>query len=157
MRQCGGPPRFPFGDLIVPVLIGAPYRSSQGEPHVTGNPTRLLRLVDREFRELTGAPARTQPPPRFKALKLDPARFDNTWDRKRGAAVRLMAVVLREDQEALARRVCESEATAKTYAGAAEWLQRESAHLRKIARLLDTAGGRLAAVVSWCGDSAPAQ
>jgi hypothetical protein len=62
-----------------------------------------------------------------------------------------MAVVLREDHEALARRVCEGEQTARTYAGAAEWLQRESAHLRKIARLLDTAGGRLAAVVSRCG------
>jgi hypothetical protein len=79
------------------------------------------------------------------------------WDRKRGSAVRLMAVVLREDHEALQRRVCENEETAKTYAGAAEWLQRESAHLRKIARLLDTAGGRLAAVVSRCGESAAAQ
>jgi hypothetical protein len=119
--------------------------------------TRLLRLVDREFRELTGEPSKIPPPPRFKAVKINPARFDKTWDRKRGAAVRLMAVVLREDHEALARRVCESEQTAKTYAGAAEWLQRESAHLRKIARLLDTAGGRLAAVVSRCGDSAAAQ
>ena len=27
-----------------------------------GNPARLLRLVDREFRELTGEPARTPPP-----------------------------------------------------------------------------------------------
>ncbi|MEJ0006445.1 MAG: hypothetical protein WDM77_08805 [Steroidobacteraceae bacterium] len=119
------------------------------------NSIGLLRLVDREFRELTGEPARSPPPPtRFKALRINPARFDKTWDRKRGSAVRLMAVVLREDHEALARRVCESEQTAKTYAGAAEWLQRESAHLRKIARLLDTAGGRLAAVVSRCGSEA---
>jgi hypothetical protein len=116
-----------------------------------GNPARLLRLVDREFRELTGEPDSTPPAPRFKALKINPARFDRTWDRKRGSAVRLMAVVLREDHEALKRRVCENEQTAKTYAGAAEWLQRESAHLRKIARLLDTAGGRLSAVVSRCG------
>jgi hypothetical protein len=122
-----------------------------------GNPARLLRLVDREFQELTGEPARTPPPPRFKALKINPARFDRTWDRKRGSAVRLMAVVLREDHEALARRVCENEQTAKTYAGAADWLQRESAHLRKIARLLDTAGGRLAAVVSRCGAAESAQ
>ncbi len=122
-----------------------------------GNPARLLRLVDREFRELTGEPDSTPPPPRFKALKINPARFDRTWDRKRGSAVLLMAVVLREDHEALTRRVCENAETAKTYAGAADWLQRESAHLRKIARLLDTAGGRLAAVVSRCGDSAAAQ
>jgi hypothetical protein len=122
-----------------------------------GNPARLLRLVDREFREVTGEPDNTPPPPRFKALKINPARFDSIWDRKRGSAVRLMAVVLREDHEALKRRVCETEETAKTYAGAAEWLQRESAHLRKIARLLETAGGRLAAVVSRCGESAAAQ
>jgi hypothetical protein len=122
-----------------------------------GHPTRLLKLVDREFRELTDDPRKTLPPPQFKALKLNPARFDRTWDRKRGSAVRLMAVVLRAGHEALARRVCENEQTAKTYAGAAEWLQRESAHLRKIARLLDTAGGRLAAVVNRCGDSAATQ
>ncbi|HTC44757.1 MAG TPA: hypothetical protein VK696_06885 [Steroidobacteraceae bacterium] len=122
-----------------------------------GNPIRLLKLVDREFRELTEEPARTPPPPKFKAVNINPSRFDKTWDRKRGAAVRLMAVVLREDHEALARRVCENEQTAKTYAGAADWLQRESAHLRKIARLLDTAGGRLAAVVSRCGGSEAAQ
>ena len=79
-----------------------------------GNPARLLRLVDREFRDLTGEPARSSPAPRFKALKLNPARFDRAWDRKRGSAVRLMAVVLREDHEALQRRVCENEQTAKT-------------------------------------------
>ncbi len=122
-----------------------------------GKPVRLLRLVEREFRDLTGEPERTPPAPRFKALRINPARFDRTWDRKRGSAVRLMAVVLREDHEALTRRVCENAETAKNYASAAELLQRESAHLRKIARLLDTAGGRLAAVVSRCGDSATAQ
>jgi hypothetical protein len=122
-----------------------------------GNPARFLKLVDREFRELTGEPERTPPPPRFKALRINPARFDRTWDRMRGSAVRLMAVVLREDHEVLQRRVCENEQTAKTYADAAEWLQRESAHLRKIARLLDTAGGRLAAVVGRCGAAEGAQ
>jgi len=30
---------------------------------------------------------------------------------------------------AMRRRVCENDQTAKTYAGAAEWLPRESAHL----------------------------
>ncbi|HTC44014.1 MAG TPA: hypothetical protein VK696_03100, partial [Steroidobacteraceae bacterium] len=106
-----------------------------------GNPVRFLKLADREFQQLTGKPAVPEPNRRFKALKINPARFDSNWDRKRGAAVRLMSVVLAEDHETLLRRVCENEQTAKTYAGAAEWLQRESAHLRKIARLLDTAGG----------------
>lgn len=122
-----------------------------------GDSVRLSKLVDRESRELAREPERTPPPPKFKGVKINLARFDGTWDRKRDAAVRLMAVVLREDHEALARRVCENEQTAKTYAGAAEWLQRESAHLRKIARLLDPAGGRLAAVVSRRSDSASGQ
>jgi hypothetical protein len=63
-----------------------------------------------------------------------------------------MSVVLREDHEALTRCMCGSGESAKTYAAAADWLQRESVHLRKVARLLDTAGGRLAAVVSRCGN-----
>ncbi len=111
-----------------------------------GNPTRLL----------TGKPADPAPQRKFKAIRLNAARFDQSWDRKRGSAVRLMTVVLRDDHEALQRRVCATEQTAKTYADAAAWLQRESAHLRKIARLLETAGGRLAAVVSRCGDSVAA-
>src|ERR1700685_1004542 len=104
-----------------------------------GKPIRLLKLVEREFRDLTGEPQRAPPPPRFKGIRINPVRFDRTWDRMRGSAVRLMAVVLREDHEALTRRVCENAETAKNYASAAELLQRESAHLRKIARLLDTA------------------
>ena len=68
--------------------------------------------------------------------------------------MRLTAVLLREDDAALQQRVCENERTAKTYADAADWLQRESAYLRKIARLLDTAGGRLSAVLTRCNESA---
>ena len=52
-----------------------------------GNPVRLLKLADREFRQLTGKPAAPQPARKFKPLKLDVARFDAGWDRKRGAAV----------------------------------------------------------------------
>lgn len=93
-------------------------------------------------------------PRSFKGLRLNLSKFDDTWDRKRGAAVRLTAVVLRDDHVALERRVCESERTAKTYAEAATWLQRASAYLRKVARLLDTAGVRLTAVLTRC-DRAP--
>ncbi len=85
-----------------------------------GKPVHLLKLVEREFRDLTGAPERIPPPPRLKALRINPARFDRTWDRKRGSAVRVMAVVLREDHEALTRSVCENAETAKSYASAAE-------------------------------------
>ncbi|MGA8707641.1 MAG: hypothetical protein WB646_11710 [Steroidobacteraceae bacterium] len=74
-------------------------------------------------------------------MKLDPSRFGKDWDRKPGAAVRLTAVLLREDDSALQARVCQSNKTVKTDANAAEWLKRESAHLRRVAGLLDTAGG----------------
>jgi hypothetical protein len=50
--------------------------------------------------------------------------------------------------------VCESDKTAKTYAQAATWLQRESAHLRKMARLLETAQSRLVAVLTRRGNAA---
>ena len=96
----------------------------------TGNPVRLLTLADREFRQLTGKPVAIEPARKFKPMKLNAARFDSSWDRKRGAAVRLTAVLLREDDAALERRVCESEKSAKTCALAVTWLQRESAHLR---------------------------
>jgi hypothetical protein len=87
-------------------------------------------------------------------MRLNPARFDSAWDRKRGAAVRLTAVLLREDDAALEQRVCGSERSVKVYADAADWLQRESAYLRKVARLLDTAGVRLTSVLLRCRASA---
>jgi hypothetical protein len=114
------------------------------------SPVRLLTLADREFRQLTGKPFAVEPDKKFKPLKLNPARFGADWDRKRGAAVRLTPVLLREDDSALQARVCENDKTVKTYSNAAEWLQRESAYLRKVAKLLDTAGGRLSAVLTRC-------
>jgi hypothetical protein len=113
-------------------------------------PMRLLHLADREFRQLTNKPVVIEPTGKFKPIKLNAARFDSGWDRKRGAAVRLTAVLLREDDTTLERRVCENDRSAKTYAEAVTWLQRESAHLRKVARLLDTAGSLLAAVLTRC-------
>ncbi|HEX4243227.1 MAG TPA: hypothetical protein VHZ53_17585 [Steroidobacteraceae bacterium] len=109
-----------------------------------------MSLADREFRQITGTRATPEPTRKFKPIRLNLARFDSSWDRKRGAAARLMGVLLREDDATLERRVCESEKSAKTYAEAAEWMQRGSAYLRKMARLLDTAGDRVAAVVQRC-------
>ncbi len=51
------------------------------------------------------------------------------------------------------RRVCGDERSRKPYTAAAAWLQRESAYLRKVARLLDTAGGRLTSVLGRCRES----
>ncbi|MGA7540438.1 MAG: hypothetical protein WBW93_16905 [Steroidobacteraceae bacterium] len=89
-------------------------------------------------------------------MKLNAAKFDAGWGRKRGAAVRLTAVLLREDDAALERRVCENERSTKVYADAADWLARESAYLRKVARMLDTAGGRIGVVLGRCRGSAAA-
>ncbi len=101
------------------------------------NPVRLMQLSDREFRQFTNKPLAIEPARKFKPVKLNVARFDNAWERKRGAAVRLTAVLRREDDPALERRVCESELSAKTYADAMAWLRRESTHLRKVAKLLE--------------------
>ncbi len=62
--------------------------------------------------------------------------------------MRLTAVLLRADDAALQQRVCENAKTVKQYSAAADWLQQESAYLRKIARLLDTTGGCLAPIRS---------
>ena len=86
----------------------------------------LLTLADREFRQLTEKPqAPVAAMRRFKPMRMNLSKFDAAWDRKRGSAVRLMGVLLREDDAELERRVCESEKSAKTYAQAAEWMQRE--------------------------------
>ena len=115
-----------------------------------GHQVRLLTLAEREFRQLTGKPPMPAPTRKFTPVRLNAARFDSKWDRRRGSAVRLTAVLLQDDDTALERRVCESALTAKTYSQAAAWLQRESAYLRKVARMLDLAGGRLASVLSRC-------
>lgn len=70
--------------------------------------------------------------------------------------MRLTAVLLGEDDTTLERRICESERSVKTYTDAADWLQRESAYLRKVARLLDTAGTRVVTVLGWCKASTAA-
>ena len=115
-----------------------------------GNRVRLLALADREFGQLTNAKPKPEPNRKFKPIKLNPARFDQSWDRKRGAAVRMTSVLLRQDDIELESRVRESAKSAKTYADAADWLQRESQYLRKIARLLETASGRLSVVLTRC-------
>jgi hypothetical protein len=61
--------------------------------------------------------------------------------------MRLTAELLLEDDSTLERRVCQNDKTVKTYTTAAERLAPESAYLRKAARLLDAAGGRLSAVL----------
>jgi hypothetical protein len=120
-----------------------------------GDRVRLLSLAAREFRHLTEERPPTPSDRKFKPMKLNAAKFDTSWDRKRGAAVRLTSVLLCEDDSTLERRVCENERSTKTYTDAADWLQRESAYLRKTARLLETAVSRLSVVLERCRSRAP--
>jgi hypothetical protein len=109
---------------------------------------RLLALTTREFRELVGE--RPKPKRRsFKPVRLMLETYGRTWDAKRGAAMRLAAVLLREDWLAMERRSCADE-TASTYADAAGWLVREAVYLRKTARLIDKGVGRLNVVPQRC-------
>jgi hypothetical protein len=109
---------------------------------------QLMTLVEREFRRESKAPERVKPDRHFKPMKLSLARFNSGWDRKRGSAARLMAIVLRDDDSSLTRRVGENEATAKAYADAAKWLRRESVYLEKTSRAMSAAAGRLDVVLA---------
>lgn len=115
-----------------------------------GNPACLLKLADREFRQLAELRPLPSRPRKLKPLRLNATRFDQSWDRKRGAATRLTAVLMREHDAALERHVCESERSMRTCSHAADWLQRESTYLRKMARLLDQAGESLSIVLTRC-------
>jgi hypothetical protein len=110
---------------------------------------RLLALSDREFKR----EADPEPVPaskRLRPIRLSLARYDAGWVRKRGAAARMMAVVLRESDEALTARVCQSDQSAGTYGGAAEWMAGEAKLLRKHVRHLEAAAGRLAVAIKRC-------
>lgn len=114
--------------------------------------SRLLSLANQEFRR-TAEAGRAVPVPRnFKGLRINISKFDEGWDRKRGAAVRLTGVLLQEDAGTLRDRVCSDPQTAKTYTGAVGWLQHEARYLRRMASMLDTAVGRLNVVLATCQD-----
>lgn len=122
------------------------------------NATRLMKISRREYEREIEQPA--QPPLRttFKGARIRLARFDRTWDLKRGSAARLMSVLLSEDSAALQARVCESERATQDYEGAVEWFAREAQTLRRTATMHDTVSSRLRAVIERCRTSRdPAQ
>ena len=119
------------------------------------NRARLLALSDKEFSREASAPVRRPAKAKFRALRLNLNKFDAAWDRKRGSAARMMAVLLREGDTELAGRVCESAESGRTYDGAAAWLAGEARYLRKIAKLMETAAGRLGVVLQRCGGNTP--
>jgi hypothetical protein len=114
--------------------------------------TRLLALATREFRRTSDKGLAAPAPRTFKAMRLNLAKFDDAWDRKRGAAVRMTGVLLRENANTLLERVCADPQIAETYKGAAAWLQLEARYLRQVAGLLDTAVGRLDVVLTQCAE-----
>jgi hypothetical protein len=113
--------------------------------------TKLLTLVDREFRSIIAQPPPLPVSARFKARRINLTKFDTAWERKRAAAARLAGILLSHDDAGLTEKVCESADSAKTYASGVDLLRREGAYLRKVAALLDLAGGRLSAVLERCG------
>ena len=104
---------------------------------------RLFALAEREFKANRSAPVRQK----FRGMKLNLSKLDEGWDHKRGAAVRMMGVILRDNDQTLYERVSASDQAAKTYTEAATWLRREANLLRKTASHLDTAASRLGAVL----------
>ena len=114
------------------------------------NGNKLFALAEREFKANRAAPVRKK----FRGLKINIGKYDENWDRRRGAAARMMGVVLRNNDETLFQRVCSSEQEAKIYGDAASWLKREAEHLRRHASMLDTAVARLTAVLDRCRQSA---
>lgn len=106
--------------------------------------TRLLSLAEREFNSNRAAPVLRK----FKGMKIDTSKLDDSWDRRRGSAVRTMAVLLRDDHEALGDRVNVDGKTREAFKDAVSWFKKEAAYLRKIAARYDIVAGRLAAVLS---------
>jgi len=115
------------------------------------NRARLLALSDKEFSRESAAPVRRPAKAKFRALRLNLNKFDAAWDRKRGSAARMMAVLLREGDTELAGRVCASTEAGRTYDGAAAWLAGEARYLRKVANMMEIAAGRLGVVLQRCG------
>lgn len=111
----------------------------------TNQLARLLAAAEREFEGNRAAPA---PRKKFKAMKLDVRKFDNTWERRRTRAARLMAVLLRDDDQALLGRVSVDQATAVSYEEAVTCFKREAVILRRTAVLFEVAAGRVASVLS---------
>ena len=121
------------------------------------NFTRLQSLSDREYRNLsTSKPEQVEGPRSFKPRKLSLDRYDRRWDRKRGSAIRLTGVLLRDTEEAMQQRVCASSATKKTYSSAAGWLTSEAELLRKTAKMHEMAVARLTTVLARCNGEATA-
>lgn len=108
---------------------------------------KLFALAEREFKRNTSkTPAREK----FRGLKLNISKYDETWDRRRGAAARMMGVILREGDEALLKRVGADASELKAYSDAPTWLQREAEHLRRHVAMLELAAGRLTTVLERC-------
>lgn len=114
--------------------------------------SRLLALSDAEFGRKRPALPRT----RFKALNVNLVKLSTDWDRQRGAAARMMAVILREDSETLLDKVSSDPERADAFADAVDWLGKEATYLRKVATRMDVAASRLSAAVSRYREQATA-
>lgn len=109
----------------------------------TSKLSRLLALSDAEFDRKRPTATRR----RFKPLNVSLAKYGTDWERRRGAAIRLMAVVLGESSESLYAKISADAQTARDFVDAAQWLRGEATYFRKAANRLDTAVARLHSVI----------
>ena len=112
------------------------------------NRSRLVALSEKlfrsEYRAKRAAPAKR----RFKPMNVSLAKYDDAWDRRRGAAVRMSAVLLRDGYDALVGRIGDDPASVRTFADVAQWLAREADMLRRTARLHEIAASRVGAILT---------
>lgn len=100
---------------------------------------RLMSLSDAEYTRKRTTPTRQ----RFKPVKVDLLKLNPEWDRERGAAARMTAVILGHDSDSLLQTVSADAETAATFADAVAWLEKEARTLRKIAGRHEVAVTRL--------------
>ena len=104
---------------------------------------RLLALTDAEFKRKRAEPQRYT----FKGRSIDLRKLGKAWEKERGAAARMAAIVLREDSEGLFAKVSADPQTAATFAEAIGWLKKEAELLTKAVERHEIAASRLRSAV----------
>lgn len=104
---------------------------------------RLLALSDSEYKRKRTEPVRST----FKGRSIDVRKLGKDWERQRGGAARLAAMLLREDSEGLYAKVAADPQTAITFADAVGWLKKEAELLAKVVERHELAASRLRSAV----------
>lgn len=71
-------PSVPLPAVPLPAITGGPIDAQLENNMPSGNPSRLLKLADRELQQLTEQGPEPQPSRKFKLVKMNAARFDQS-------------------------------------------------------------------------------